>query len=174
MMPSSRADVLVASPHPRAATLKTLGLTMGSGDSWPAVDLAKVQFAPSGAPSQSEPLVSVAGEAQSVAQANGIFSAPAQGARAESLLPGCKALLPGHRRRIFFGLENLTEDDTFALGYEEIDAREVPVPGTQRPVARFDPTHPIVCLPLGARQVPVHEIWELVQLSTENHNFHIH
>lgn len=174
MMPSSRAEVLVASPRPRAATLKTLGLTMGSGDSWPAVDLAKVLFAPSGALSQSEPLVSVAGEARSVAQANGVFATPAQGARAEPLPPGCKALPPGHRRRIFFGLENLTEDDTFALGYEEVDARGDPVPGTQRPVARFNPTHPIVCLPLGARQTPVHEIWELVQLSTENHNFHIH
>ena len=27
---------------------------------------------------------------------------------------------------------------------------------------------------LGPHQTPVHEIWDLVQLSTENHNFHIH
>lgn len=173
MMPSSRAEVLVAYPNPATATLKMVGLTMGSGDSWPAVDLAKVQFAPSGV-ANARPFLSVAGEALSIAQTNGLFSAPAPDARAAPLPPGCKALPPGHRRRIFFGLEDLAEDDTFALGYEEVDARGVPVPGTQRPVARFDPSHPIVCLPLGARQTPVHEIWELVQLSTENHNFHIH
>ena len=41
-------------------------------------------------------------------------------------------------------------------------------------MTRFDPSNNIVCLPLGPGQTPVHETWELVQLSTENHNFHIH
>jgi hypothetical protein len=36
-----------------SATLKMVGLTMGSGDSWPAVDLAKVQFNQSGARSRA-------------------------------------------------------------------------------------------------------------------------
>ena len=31
-----------------------------------------------------------------------------------------------------------------------------------------------ICLPLGPGQTPVHETWEIVQLSTENHNFHLH
>jgi FtsP/CotA-like multicopper oxidase with cupredoxin domain len=31
-----------------------------------------------------------------------------------------------------------------------------------------------VCLPLGPGQKPVSETWELIQLSTENHNFHLH
>ena len=48
------------------------------------------------------------------------------------------------------------------------------MPGTQLPVSQFDPSQNIVCLPLAAGQRPVHETWELVQLSTENHNFHIH
>ena len=34
--------------------------------------------------------------------------------------------------------------------------------------------HTTVCLPFGPGQTPVQETWELVQLSTENHNFHIH
>jgi FtsP/CotA-like multicopper oxidase with cupredoxin domain len=52
------------------------------------------------------------------------------------------------------------------------------VPGSQKPapdqLERFDPAHNTVCLPLGPGQSPVHETWELVQLSTENHNFHMH
>src|SRR5262249_57684611 len=54
MMPSSRVDVWVtyrdqngnvtASPRGASATFKMEGLTMGSGDGWPAVDLAKVTF----------------------------------------------------------------------------------------------------------------------------------
>jgi L-ascorbate oxidase len=52
------------------------------------------------------------------------------------------------------------------------------VPGTQKPapdqLEQFDPSHTTVCLPLGPGQMPVHETWELIQLSTENHNFHIH
>jgi L-ascorbate oxidase len=39
---------------------------------------------------------------------------------------------------------------------------------------QFDPAHNTVCLPLGPGQTPVRETWELVQLSTENHNFHLH
>jgi FtsP/CotA-like multicopper oxidase with cupredoxin domain len=39
---------------------------------------------------------------------------------------------------------------------------------------RFDPSVTTVCLPLGPGQTPVHETWELIQLSTENHNFHLH
>ena len=62
----------------------------------------------------------------------------------------------------------------FGLGYEEVDAAGKPVPGTQRQVARFDPSQNVVCLPLAPGQRPVHETWELVQLSTENHNFHVH
>ena len=61
-----------------------------------------------------------------------------------------------------------------ALGYEEVDVHGAVVPGTQRPLTRFDPSQTVICLPLGPGQTPVHETWELVQLSTENHNFHIH
>ena len=32
----------------------------------------------------------------------------------------------------------------------------------------------MVCLPLGPGQRPVTESWEMVQLATENHNFHMH
>jgi FtsP/CotA-like multicopper oxidase with cupredoxin domain len=90
----------------------------------------------------------------------------------------CPALPAGHRRRVFFGFSDVHTPDTFALGYEEVDQYGHVVPGSQKPadgqLEQFDPSRVIVCLPLGAGQSPVTETWELVQLSTENHNFHLH
>jgi hypothetical protein len=37
-----------------------------------------------------------------------------------------------------FGLEDLNEAESFGLGYEEVDARGIPVPGTQMSVTRFE------------------------------------
>jgi FtsP/CotA-like multicopper oxidase with cupredoxin domain len=90
----------------------------------------------------------------------------------------CAPLPTGHRRRIFFGFSDVFTNNTFALGYEEVDERGRVVPGSQKPapdqLQRFDPSVTIVCLPLGPGQKPVSETWELIQLSTENHNFHLH
>jgi FtsP/CotA-like multicopper oxidase with cupredoxin domain len=72
----------------------------------------------------------------------------------------------------------VTRNDSFALGYEELDGEGKVVPGSQKPapdeLEQFEPSHTTICLPLGPGQAPVHETWEVVQLSTENHNFHIH
>ena len=72
----------------------------------------------------------------------------------------------------------MTVNNTFALGYEEVDQNGNVVPGSQLPapdtLGRFDPSVVTVCLPLGPGQSPVTEQWELIQLSTENHNFHLH
>jgi FtsP/CotA-like multicopper oxidase with cupredoxin domain len=87
---------------------------------------------------------------------------------------GCKALPTGHRRRIFFSLANLSDSSSFGLGYEEVDQNGAVVPNTTVDVTQFDPSQTTVCLPLAAGQKPVHEIWELVNLATENHNFHMH
>jgi FtsP/CotA-like multicopper oxidase with cupredoxin domain len=188
MMPSSRAELWVtyrttddrAAPAPTgaSATFKTIGLTMGSGDSWPAVDLARVEFAqdrPHRIVSQG---LDINGEALSAMQPGGIFTTQLRGQAAAPPPAGCKPLPPGHRRRFFFGFSDVTTNNTFALGYEEIDAHGSVVPGSQKPapdqLQQFDPSHTTVCLPLGPGQTPVLESWELVQLSTENHNFHIH
>jgi FtsP/CotA-like multicopper oxidase with cupredoxin domain len=184
MMPSSRTEFWVAyrdaegrvatPPAGASATLKMIGLTMGSGDAWPAVDLAKVEFQPGGQRHHMRYAMNIRGDALSAMQSTGIFSAPVPYAKAAPLPPGCAALAKGHRRRIFFGFEDVTVNNTFGLGYEELDEHGVPVPGTYVPVSRFDPSKNSICLPLGPGQTPVHESWELVQLSTENHNFHIH
>jgi len=184
MMPSARAELWVtyrtpdgriATP-PRGATanFKMVGLTMGTGDKWPAFDLAKVEFAQSGAPTLATSALDIQGDAMTAMQPTGIFSAPVPGAISSPPPAGCDAMLNGHRRRIFFGLEDVADDGSFALGYEEVDERGVVVPGTQLPMRRFDPSQTVICLPLGPGQTPVHETWELVSLSTENHNFHIH
>ena len=78
------------------------------------------------------------------------------------------------RRRIFFSLADLNDPGSFGLGYEEVDQNGAVVPGTEVPISQFDPSQTTVCLPLAVGQKPVHEIWELVNLATENHNFHMH
>jgi L-ascorbate oxidase len=185
MMPSARAELWVtyrdsngriAAPPAAGATakLKMVGLTMGAGDAWPAVDLASVVFAPNGPRRLTSYALDVQGDAFNSVQPSGIFAAPVPNAQLAAAPAGCKPLPPGHRRRIFFGFADVTVNNTFALGYEELDPRGNVVPGTATPMKQFDPAQPTICLPLGPGQTPVHETWELVQLSTENHNFHIH
>jgi len=190
MMPSSRTELWVTyrdaqgrivRPKPGAsATLKMVGLTMGTGDAWPAADLAKIQFNQHGNRVRTSTQVVVGGptDAAGIFQQGGIFKAPVSDARATSPPPGCTPLPLGHRRRIFFGFSDVTVNNTFALGYEEVDQNGNVVPGSQKPgpdqLEQFDPSHTTVCLPLGPHQTPAHEKWEIVQLSTENHNFHVH
>ncbi len=185
MMPSSRAEVwvsyrdaqnrLAVPPLGATGVLKMVGLTMGpDGNSWPAVDLARVAFTQTAPRRIVTTALNISGDALAVGQPNGIFSAPVPYAQAVPLTGGCKALLAGHHRRVFFGLADFTNPSSFGLGYEEVDQRGVAVPGTQIPITQFDPSANTICLPLGPGQTPVHETWELINLATENHNFHIH
>jgi len=203
MMPSSRVDIWVtyrdqngrvtSPPSGASATLRNQALTMGSGDTWPQVDLAKVQFNQSGQRQLTANQV-VVGDSGFL-KTGGILTSAVAGATAAPLPAGCKPLPAGHKRRIFFGFSNIpqkdsdppAEEETFALGYEEVDQNGNVVPGSHLPVInpangladgngleQFDPAHNTVCLPLGPGQTPVTEKWELVQLATENHNFHQH
>src|SRR5262249_49488758 len=185
MMPSSRAEVYVTYRDPAtgaivtpktlaSATFKMVGLTMGSGDQWPAVDLAKVHFNQYGARNQISYAMDVKGDALSTMQPSGILDAKVPYANAAALPAGCAPLAAGHRRRIFFGFSDVTVNNTFGLGYEEVDQNGNVVPGTQLPVSQFDPSQNIVCLPLAAGQKPVHATRELVHLSTENHKLPMH
>jgi FtsP/CotA-like multicopper oxidase with cupredoxin domain len=189
MMPSSRVDLWVTfrdqkgkvttPPIGASATLKMEGLTMGSGDPWPAVDLAKVTF------NQGTGRLLTANQVHvkdsGLFAPGGILVSAVPGATAAPLPKGCAALPAGHRRRIFFGFSNVAIDGTFALGYEEVDQNGKVVPGSHQPdpnnldsLSQFDANVTTICLPLGKGQMPVTETWELIQLSTENHNFHLH
>jgi FtsP/CotA-like multicopper oxidase with cupredoxin domain len=194
MMPSARVEFwvtyrdtggqIVPPPRGASATWKMVGLTMGTGDSWPAVDLAKVQFNQTGGRQYTSNQVVVGGSTDAAGlfqQPNGIFAAQVPGAStavAPAVTTACPPLPAGHRRRIFFGFSDVSINNTFALGYEELDQNGNVVPGSQKPapdqLQRFDPSVVTICIPLGPGQTPVTETWELIQLSTENHNFHLH
>jgi L-ascorbate oxidase len=186
MMPSSRAELwvtyrdangnVVTPPAGATGTFRTIGITTGpAGDAWPAVDLAKVAFDQTGPRRLAAFVLDVYGDALRANLPTGIFTSRVPYAKAASPPPNCTALAAGHHRRIFYGLVDPTNPASqFGLGYEEVDQNGVVVPGTQLPVTAFDPSQNTVCLPLGPGQTPVHETWELVNLATENHNFHIH
>jgi hypothetical protein len=87
--------------------------------------------------------------------------------------PACRPLAPGHRRKIIFGNPTPGEDG-FGLGYVEVDARGRDIEATRKPIAVFDPAQTVVCVPLGPNGGAVNEVWELVNLTAEDHNFHIH
>jgi FtsP/CotA-like multicopper oxidase with cupredoxin domain len=183
MMPSSRVELWVAyrdaagrlSAPPAGgarAVLRTVGVDTGpAGDQWPAADLAAVHFLP-GPPAPDQPAVlSIAHTAAGTLDFDALNSQLAANNDAMKPEVDCKALPPGHRRRIFYGNPN---DDNFGLGYEEVDAWGNSVPGTFVPVSAFDPDRPTVCVKLAPGNQPVEEVWELVNLTGEDHNFHIH
>ncbi len=85
--------------------------------------------------------------------------------------PDCVPLAPGHHRRIYFGYPT---PPTFGLGYVEIDEKGREIASTFKDVTAFDPTTTRVCVPLGAQGQAVKEVWELINLTAEDHNFHIH
>jgi L-ascorbate oxidase len=186
MMPSSRAELwvtyrdaagnVVTPPAGATATLQTIGITTGpAGDAWPAVDLAKVEFNQTAPRALAAVAIAIRGDALASNTPTGVFFARVPYAKATPTPPNCNPLPSGHHRRIFFGLVDPTSATSlFGLGYEEVDQNGVVVAGTQIPVSSFDPSVTTVCLPLATGQYPVHETWEIVNLATENHNFHIH
>ena len=197
MFPSSRVEVWVTyrdaddlparPPAGARAVLRQAGMQTGpGGDAWPQVDLAAVRFADGGVRSSPmPPALAVNGEARALAEPVQIAKELAADSRAFPAAPACKPLPAGHSRRIFFNsipakIESGPqpaeggEGGRFGLGYEELDENGKPVPGTFVDVSVFDFTTPQLCLPLGPHNTPVKERWQLVNLSAEDHNFHIH
>ena len=84
--------------------------------------------------------------------------------------PNCKPLAAGHRRKILFGYPT---DTTFGLGYVEVDQSGRDIEATRVPIQAFDPVKPVVCVSLPGA-AGAQEVWELVNLTPEDHNFHIH
>ena len=188
MLPGSRAEVwvtyrdaagnIVNPPRGASATLRSVGFTTGEagvGDPWPAVNLANVTFRGT----YTDPslvALKLEGDAKAANAPQGIFFEKVPYAVAANPPPGCtpQPLADGHRRRIFFGLVDVTNSNVFGLGYDEVDAQGKQVLDSFHPIKAFDPSNPYLCIPLAAGQMPVREAWELVNLATENHNFHVH
>lgn len=84
--------------------------------------------------------------------------------------PNCTPLAAGHHRKILFGFPTPT---TFGLGYVEVDQNGRDMEQTRLPIAPFDPAKVVVCVPLPGGNA-ANELWELQNLTDEDHNFHIH
>jgi FtsP/CotA-like multicopper oxidase with cupredoxin domain len=197
MMPSARMEIWVpsrigASKH---ATFMTQSLSTGpEGDDWPSVGLVRMTFAGSdnaSTPSMLEvrPFATEMGRGGGILASAAMISVPgmrnAMSPDAAGRMPqfaehvasladaNCKALAPGHTRRIYFGVPT-GAPDAFGLGYEELDEKGRGVPGSFKDIEPFDHLSVTVCLPLAAGNRPVTERWELVNVAGEDHNFHIH
>jgi hypothetical protein len=170
----------------------TQSLSTGpDGDDWPSVGLVRLTFAGTEAASMLE----VRPVASEIAKEGGILGSAATisvPGRKDALSPeaaggmpqfaehvaslsdpSCKALAPGHTRRIYFGVPT-GAPDAFGLGYEELDDKGRPVPGTFKDIEEFNHLSVTVCLPLASGNRPVTERWELVNVAGEDHNFHVH
>ena len=183
MMPSSRIEVWVAwrdandalaSPQAGAnAVFRTAGYQTGpSGDSWPSVDLARVEFRGSRAGGDPKAL-KIKGEANDMAEPVRLSDDVRPANQAVAPDPTCKALPPGHLRRIFYAVPT-TNLSAFGLAYEEVDEHGQVVGPAATDVTPFDPMYPTICVPLGPGNSPTKERWQLVNLATEDHNFHLH
>jgi FtsP/CotA-like multicopper oxidase with cupredoxin domain len=184
MMPSSRAEIWVAyrdanglptaPPANAQAIFRTAGVNTGpGGDMWPAVGLGSVHFQPANAAENIPTVLTVRGEAPALTVPNAIAASLAMANDAVGADPTCNALRPGHQRRIFFNVPAAFPNG-FGMGYEELDEKGIPVPGTFSDVAPFDPMQPVICAQLGPHNMAVTERWQLVNLASEDHNFHIH
>ena len=130
MMPSSRMEVwvsyrtskdeLTSPPQGSFAVFRTRGYQTGpSGDSWPAVDLARVEFqAPADAAMPQA--LRLKGEALSMLAPLALSSSMSAENAAVAPDTSCKSLPPGHIRRIFYSVptSNLS---AFGLAAEELD-----------------------------------------------------
>jgi len=183
MMPSSRAEVWVTyrdaqdrfalPPKGATAVFRTEGFQTGpSGDYWPQVDLAKVNFVQAPA-ALMPPVLDVHGEASSLASPLALAHSMAASNQTVAPDASCKALPPGHMRRIFYAVPT-SNLDAFGLAYEEIDENGNVVGTPATDVTPFDPMKPTICVPLGPNNAPVTERWQLVNVATEDHNFHLH
>jgi FtsP/CotA-like multicopper oxidase with cupredoxin domain len=183
LFPSARAEIWVA-PQLHSATLLTEMVSTGpAGDRWPQVNLAHIA---AGQPAAVPVLlhiraVSVPPAADAMLtnnrgpQGNQLAAVPTHPRELHNSItpPACAVLPRNHRRRIFFGVP-ASNKNGYGLGLEEVDENDHPVPGTFRDIAVFDPSLISICLPLGPGNKPATEEWEIVNVSSEAHNFHIH
>ena len=176
MMPGTRAEIWVAnrnasgviSNNSNQAIFRTTGYVTGStGDSWPAVDLAHVNFNKA-ENAITPPSLNVASAvnyqtiSKELAKANSSW---------QSTASNCQPLPAGWRRRIFFGYPTPVN---FGLGLELVDDKNHAVRGSFQDIAAFPNAPQSICIPLADGNKPVSERWEIINLTGEDHNFHIH
>ncbi|KAH9258573.1 hypothetical protein BASA81_003075 [Batrachochytrium salamandrivorans] len=160
-MSGSRIELFIQSASKsRSAVLMGTGPSRGvsTTEYYPSVQLARVKFQSRGQGVNSKLPV--------VGQTNKVKDALEKPPRTDVECLNTTALKPNHQRRITF---NALPGSDYGLAYAELDEFGVVVPGTATAVTMFDPDTITVCAKLGST-----EIWELVNPSLEDHNFHIH
>ncbi|CAM2940138.1 Multicopper oxidase mco [Legionella steigerwaltii] len=181
MMPSARVEVLatyrdctsaggnVITQVPgigAGAVLTTTSHNTGIiGDYWPQVDLVQVQFAGLGIgnPAQVKP----------IPYNSALLASEIRPENPNVVPQACQPLAPGNKRRIFYGNPQAYPNQ-FGLAYEVIDQNGNVVGPPATDLVPFSLHNPYICLPLGPNNTPATEVWELVNVATEDHNFHIH
>jgi L-ascorbate oxidase len=84
--------------------------------------------------------------------------------------PDCANLAPGEHRRIYLG-NPTAQDFGIATSVITVDQKEKNLTALNE----FDPTETKVCLTASRiKGSPTIETWEIVNLTNEDHNFHIH
>ncbi len=187
MYPSSRVEIwvtyrnaqggLATPPAGATATLKTVGVQTGdTGDSWPPINLANVEFKPAGPRTFGSDFISLKPGASVLLGSGGMLETPGVPSTTTARTANCNPLPAGYHRRVFYGVPNQTlyPGVGFGLGYEVVDAKGQTVPGSSVDIVPFDPNVPIICVPLSPANKPIKEVWELINTATEDHNFHIH
>ena len=192
--PASKSGSRIAAPMARStpargagATLKTSFWNSGYGDfgdPWPAVNLADVYF---NQPHTARPHIQV--RSNRLYGPNGALSVPLTpqyqvpaftDAAGKNL---CAPLASNQYRRIYYGApvkrDGTTDPKAWGWAGKSCSTirpgKSAPAPGTLHNVQSFDldTTEPL-CVQLGAGNRPAAEVWEVVNLSPEAHNFHMH
>ncbi len=175
MMPSSRVEISVIpqAAGSRQALLRSYDWSTGpAGDRWPGVELASIRFPerPSGS---SASFIDLRGQSRSLLEPGGLLSKtlPRTGG-ASPRSPRCQHLPPDRARQIVFGAPT---EGVHALGYREVQRDRPLTPPGELTLSTFDhAADPTICVSLADGDRPVSETWELVNISGEDHNFHIH
>ena len=172
MMPSSRVEIAVA-PWPgrsSRAVLRNHAFDTGpAGDRWPGVELATVRFSePGRGEAKALPLK---GQSRSLLAPGGLLTRAAPPGKSPSGAR-CQQLAPGRARQIVFGTPS---EHTHGLGYREVQAGQPLGDPGELKISTFDhAADPTVCVSLAPGDEPVSEVWELVNVAGEDHNFHVH
>jgi FtsP/CotA-like multicopper oxidase with cupredoxin domain len=172
MMPSSRVEIAVAPWTGRAtrAVLRNHAYDTGpDGDRWPGIELATITFPELASGAEVKPLP-LKGQSHSLVAPGGFFTRTASKGTPSAMR--CQQLAPGRARQIVFGTPSAS---AHGLGYREVQADQPLGPPGDLVVSAFDhAADPTVCVSLAPGNRAVSEVWELVNIAGEDHNFHVH
>jgi FtsP/CotA-like multicopper oxidase with cupredoxin domain len=189
LMPASRAEILIENTNrgedDKVLILRTDGLETGGiqltasrdsyiGDPWPKIDLASVVLKGRGPAADLKRLM----EASTFERSSSTQLAPEALGNASVRAPDNCITLPSRdlRRRITFdqdntlfklGSEVVTPDGTSIDGVSGGSAHTIAPKPFQHAIPPQSDRH--ICVRLGDQ-----EVWELVNITNELHNFHIH